>query len=181
MLTVDGMPSVAVAYTALSALLGFSFLESLLFAICQACAAGRRVTQPRRAPAPTTSAASAASSGPAPPVDYEAKCQQLFQTVSTLWAKAETSVFDLDEGLPLRSLLFKELRHISRRLALDSDLRLGVAGALTVQHDKPYWRLLSQRLNQSARDLNRIATVAEAAGAGFGGTQQRATYSEVAG
>ena len=160
----------AVVYAAFAALLGFSLLESLMYALIQGGIARRRSgNEPSKQTASGQHAASGErSSRAAAPIDYEAKCQQLFQTVSALWAKAETAVFDLDEALPLRSLLFKELRHISRRLALDSDFRLGVAGALTVNHDKPYWRLLSQRLNQSARDLNRIATVAEAASAGFG-------------
>lgn len=140
-------------------LLAMSLLELAMFALFQVVTLSRAAV--RAAPA-------ASPSRPLSEADYEVKCQQLFQSVTALWARAETSVFDLDEALPLRALLFKELDQISKRLSMDSSLRLATTGALTARHDQPYWRALSQRLNQSARDLTRIAAVAEAAGAGFG-------------
>lgn len=100
--------------------------------------------------------------------EHEARCQQLFQAITTLWARAETAVQTLDEALPLRALLMKELKQIQQRLAMDPAMHRGMAGALTVRHEASYWKSLGQRLNQSARDLNRIGAVAEAAGAGFG-------------
>ena len=141
------------------ALLGISLLESLLYAVRQTTARGRRAG---------LSTTAVASSRPGTEVDYEAKCRQLFGSVTALWARAETAVFDLDEALPLRPLLFKELKQISQRLAMEPSLQVATKGALTARHDQPFWRALSQRLNQSGRDLKRICAVAEAASAGFG-------------
>jgi hypothetical protein len=140
------------------ALLG-SLLESLLYAVRQT------TTRRRRA---ELSTAAVVSSRPGTEADYEAKCRKLFGSVTALWARAETAVFDLDEALPLRPLLFKELRQISQRLAMDPGLQVATKGAVTARHDQPFWRALSQRLNQSGRDLKRICAVAEAASAGFG-------------
>jgi hypothetical protein len=142
-----------------AALLTISLLVSLLLVILQTTARGRR---------PGHSRAAASSSRPLTEADYEAACHRLFQSVTTLWARAETAVFDLDEAQPLRSLLFKEMKQISQRLAMDPSLQVVTKGAVTAHHDQPYWRALSRRLNQSAGDLKRIGTVAEAAGAGFG-------------
>jgi hypothetical protein len=146
-------------------LLGLSLLESLLFAIVQTAARSPRQLAAR----PVT-----AASRPLTETEYQARCQQLFQTITTLWARAEIAVFDLDDELPLRNLLFKEMKQISQRLALDPNLRMSTSGAITAGHGLSYWKSLSQRLNQSARDLNRIGAVAEAAGVGFGGRNSEA-------
>ena len=146
-------------------LLGLSLLESLLFAIVQTTVRGPRQLVHRPA---------AAVSRPLSESEYEARCQQLFQSITTLWARAETAVFDLDDALPLRNLLFKEMKQISQRLAMDPNLRMSTSGAITAGHGLSYWKSLSKRLNQSARDLNRIGAVAEAAGVGFGGRNSEA-------
>ncbi len=142
-----------------TALLGLSLLESLMFAILKSVPRAPRHLAPQGA---------TATSRPITEAEYETRCQQLFQTITTLWARAETAVFDLDDALPLRALLFKEMKQISQRLAMDPSQRITSSGALTAHHGLPYWKSLSQRLNQSARDLNRIGAVAEAAGVGFG-------------
>ena len=142
-----------------TALLGFNLLESLLVAFLQTAVGGSRRPALRTSGAP---------SGPITEAEYEAKCQQLFQTINTRWRQAQAAVVDLDEALPLRALLYKELKQISQRLAMDPGLQTATAGALTSRHDVAYWKAMSQRLNQSARDLHRIGAVAEAAGAGFG-------------
>lgn len=142
-----------------TALLGFNLLESLLLVFLQTAVGSNRRPALRTSGGPTR---------PMTEADYEARCQQLFQTINMRWRQAQAAVVDLDEALPLRTLLFKEMKQISQRLAMDPGLQVVTAGALTARHDASYWKALSQRLNQSARDLNRIGAVAEAAGAGFG-------------
>ncbi len=139
-----------------TALLGISLLESMIFAMLHTTARRRR-NQHRKASAISR-----------PVVDYEDRSRQLFYSVSVQWKRAETSVFDLNEALPLRALLFNELKLISQRLAMDPGAQGTTKGAVTVYQSQPYWKLLSQRLQQSARDLDRISAVAEAAGVGFG-------------
>ena len=148
-------PVMVVAFGA-TALLGISLFESMIFALLHAAAHRRRVEYRK----------SAAIAGPA--IDYEERARQLFASVTVQWKRAETSVFDLKEALPLRTLLFNELKLISQRLALEPGGQMPTTGAVTVYQGEPYWKLLSQRLQQSARDLQRISAVAEAAGVGFG-------------
>jgi hypothetical protein len=135
-------------------LLAISLLESIMFTILHLSARRRRMEP--------------VSKGPRSEVDYEARCRQQFLSVQALWNGAETAVFDLNESLPLRTLLFNEMKQISKRLSTDPSAQPITTGAVTVFESQPYWRTLSQRLNQSVRDLDRIRAVAEAAGAGFG-------------
>lgn len=153
-------PQAVLVATIITLLLGITLLESLVLALVQTVAGERRHH---------VAAAAAPLSRAPTEVDYQARCKHLFATITQLWRRAETAVFDLDEGLPLRALLFKEMNQISQRLAMDPSQRIATPGAMTTRHDEPYWRALSQRLNQSSRDLSRIGAVAEAAGAGFGG------------
>ena len=151
-------PSYLLIGAAAIGVLGVSLLESLFFALIQAIDSRSRKASPK----------SGGSASTRTPIDYEARSRRLLHNMAPLWTRAETSVFDLDEPLPLRALLLNEMKQISQRLAAERSAQTVSRGALTVTHTEPYWRSLSQRLNQSTRDLQRICAVAEAAGAGFG-------------
>jgi hypothetical protein len=102
------------------------------------------------------------------PVADEQRCRLLLQNASLLWKNAEASVFQLDPGLPLRTLLFDDLKLIARRLAANPVVQAIGQGALTTGHPDAYWRTLGQGLTRTVRDLQRICAVAEAARASFG-------------
>ena len=144
-----------VTLSVLIGILGLSLLSSLVFAAKHLVVA-----------APTAAASRGKRHEEA--TDFEERCRLLLQHAGQLWHSAEAAVFSLDSGVPLRTLLFNELKLISKRLAANPAIQSSGDGAITVNQTPIYWKMLSRDIARSVKDLERICAVAEAGKASFG-------------